>query len=210
MFAGTIFVRQRTPASHLTLPRTCWAVYDQLDGETPIGRIAGALGLSDAETFAVVRQLQRRDLIEEPVLSYPAYREQADAETTGEGTASSFDSFESTSEAEQAVPEVGGDGARPATSASGPLAGEPCSDEVVLHLPTLWNWLEEATDSVKSYKNTQAFVLLEAADALDAIGVNNMGDLENVERCSNPAVVEALETAVRKNVDERIPERCYR
>lgn len=210
MFAGTVFVRQRTPAPDLTLPRSCWAVYDRLDGETAIGRIADALGLSDAETFSVVRQLQRRDLIEEPVLSYPAYREQTDAETAAEGSASSSGSPESAGGAEQAVSGVGGDGVRSTTSSPAASAGEQRPNEAALHFPTLWDWLEEATDSVKSYKNTQAFVLLEAADALNAIGVSNMGDLENVERCGKPSVVEALETAVQENVDERIPERCYR
>lgn len=77
MFSGTIFVCQRKPDPSVQLPRSCWAVYERLDGKTPIGQIADALRLSEAETFAAIRQLQTRELIEESVLSYPAYLERS-------------------------------------------------------------------------------------------------------------------------------------
>jgi transposase-like protein len=204
MFSGTVFVRQREPDPNLKLPRSCWAVYDRLDGEKSIGQVAEALGLSEAETFAVVRQLQQQDLIEEPMLSYPAYQERE----TGEGRQTS------TEATERSVPEVSGDGARSGSANGTPSAaavdGPTDGEAEAIHLPTLWDWLEEATDNVKSYKNTQAFVLMEASDALESIGVSNMEDLEDMEQCSDPSVVEALETAIQNNVDEHIPEQCYR
>jgi transposase-like protein len=203
MFSGTVFVRQREPDSDLQLPRSCWAVYDRLDGDTAIGEIADTLGLSESETFAVVRQLQQRDLIEEQILSYPAYKRREDAEAPrqqGDEDASS-------------VPEVAGDGARSSSmNGTASTTEDETTDEGTnaIHLPSLWDWLEEATDNVKAYKNTQAFVLMEASDALESVGVGNMEDLEDMERCSDPEVIQALETAIENNVNERIPERCYR
>jgi DNA-binding Lrp family transcriptional regulator len=193
-------VQRREPASDLKLPHTCWAVYDQLDGETAIGEIADALGLSGPEVFAVVRQLQQRDLIEEPTISYSAYK-------TGEPEEGQV----SGSEDEQSLPEMSGDGAGTVNEPAS-TTDEDSADESVdaIHLPTLWDWLEETTDNVKAYKNTQAFVLMEASDALESVGVGNMEDLEDLERCSDPAVIQALETAIANNVNERIPEQCYR
>lgn len=194
-------MRQREPDPDLTLPRSCWAVYDRLDGETTIGQIADTLGLSAAETFAAVRQLQQRDLIEEPVLSYPAYQERdQDDEASDAGE-------------EASVPRTSGEGARSSTvnGTRSATTGDGAIDEgEAIHLPTLWNWLEDATDNVKAYKNTQAFVLMEASDALESVGVGNMEDLEEMERCSDPEVIQALETAIENNVNERIPEQCYR
>lgn len=202
MFSGTIFVRQREPDPHLQLPRSCWEVYDRLDGETAIGDIADVLSLSDAETFAAVRQLQQWDLIEEPILSYPTYKGRDSVETSDEATPKTMES---------SMPEVSGDGARSRSSngATSASSGDE-SDGDAIHLPTLWAWLKEATDNVKSYKNTQAFVLMEASDALASIGVANMDELEEMERCNDTEVIQALETAIENNVNEEIPEECYR
>lgn len=191
MFSGTIFVCQRQPDPSVQLPRSCWAVYERLDGKTPIGQIADALNLSEAETFAAIRQLQTRELIEESVLSYPAYMERS---TGAPANARSMP--------------TNGTHATPASDQPSVPSGEDEADRA-LHLPTLWDWLGEKTDDVKSYKNTQAFVLMEAADALEAIGVGSMEDVEEVEHCRNAQVVRALETAVKNNVGESIPPRCY-
>ena len=199
MFSGTVFVRRREPDPDLMLPRSCWAVYDRLDGETSIGQIADTLGLSAPEIFAVVRQLQQRDLIEEPTITYAAYKQQEgsdDQNTEGEETSSLADASRN------------GVGSRNGTASA---AEETTDDETdVIHLPTLWDWLEETTDNVKSYKNTQAFILMEASEALESIGVGNMDELEDLEQCSNPDVVEALEEAIENNVNEHIPDQCYR
>jgi len=80
MFSGTVFERQREPDSDLKLSHSCWAVYDRLDGETSIGQIADTLGLSESEIFAVVRQLQQRNLIEEPTISYSTYKSREQGE----------------------------------------------------------------------------------------------------------------------------------
>ncbi len=202
MYSGTIFVRQQEPDSDLKLPRSCWAVYDRVDGETTIGEIATTLGLSEPETFAVVRQLQQRDLIEEAVLSYSAHRDEKHGETDQEQD----------DENGQAVPQMAGDGARTDDVNRTASTSETGADEASesLHLSALWDWLKEATDNVKAYKNTQAFVLMEASDALESVGVGNMEDLEEMERCSDPEVIRALETAIENNVNEHIPERCYR
>lgn len=198
MFSGTVFVRQREPDSNLKLPHSCWAVFDRLDGGTSIGEIADTLGLSQSETFAVVRQLQQRDLIEEPTMTYSAFKQQDSDQELG-----------TDAEEDQSLPEMSGDGA-------GGMGGSASTDDEppenapeVLHLPTLWDWLEETADNVKAYKNTQAFVLMEASDALEAVGVGNMEDLEDMEECSDPEVIDALETAIENNVDEHIPEKCY-
>ncbi len=205
MFSGTVFVRQREPDSELKLPRSCWAVYDRLDGDTSIGQIADTIGLSEAEAFAVVRQLQQRDLIEEPMLSYPAYKAREGNEKQGNGET------EDPVEDEQPLPEMSGDGAA-SVNGTASAADERETEEAsgAIHLPTLWEWLEETTDNVKAYKNTQAFVLMEASDALESVGVGNMEDLEEMERCSDPEVIRALETAIENNLNERIPEQCYR
>jgi len=205
MFSGTVFVRQREPDSELKLPRSCWAVYDRLDGDTSIGQVADTVGLSEAETFAVVRQLQQRDLIEEPMLSYPAYKARGEDEEQRKVEKQDQD------KAEQPLPEMAGDGAASVNgTASAADEREAKEASEVIHLPTLWKWLEETTDNVKAYKNTQAFVLMEASDALEAVGVGNMEDLEEMERCSDPEVIQALETAIENNVNEHIPEQCYR
>lgn len=200
MFSGTVFTQQREPESDLTLPHSCWAVYDRIDGETSIGQIADTLGLSDPETFAAVRQLQQRDLIEEPTISYPTYKQESSDKQE------SSEEHDAEGESEQSLPEVSGDGAG---GMNGTTTADEEDTEKALHLPTLWNWLEKTTDNVKAYKNTQAFVLMEASDALEAVGVGNMDDLEDMERCSDPEVIQALETAVENNVSERIPEQCY-
>ena len=205
MFSGTIFVRQREPDPSLQLPRSCWDVFDRLDGETAIGEIADTIGLSDVETFAVVRQLQQWDLIEEPTLSYPTYK--------GRGSEDAVTGDSETSP-RPSMPDPSGDGARAHTtngttaSAAKAAGGDPETNAI--HLPTLWDWLKDATDNVKSYKNTQAFVLMEASDALASIGVANMDELEEMERCSDREVIEALEAAVENNVNEQIPDDCYR
>lgn len=191
MFSGTIFVCQRQPNPSVQLPRSCWAVYERLDGKTPIGQIADDLRLSEAETFAAIRQLQTRELIEESVLSYPAYMERnTQAQVNGRSVSKN------------------GTAATP-TSDRPPVSTNRDEDDRALHLPTLWEWLSEMTQNVKSYKNTQAFVLMEAADALEAIGVGSMEDLEEVKHCRDAQVVRALETAVKNNVGESIPSRCY-
>jgi len=200
MFSGTVFVQRREPDPELKLPRSCWAVYDRLDGTTGIGEIADALGLSQPEVFATVRQLQQRDLIEEPTISYSAYQAGATDEERDQDSADN----------NQSLPEMSGDGAGEVNRSAADTDEESAESDQSLHFPTLWNWLEETTDNVKAYKNTQAFVLMEASDALEAVGVGNMEDLEELDHCSDPEVIQALETAIENNVNERIPDRCYR
>lgn len=79
-----------------------------------------------------------------------------------------------------------------------------------LHLPSFWTWLESKSGNVKNYKNTQAFILMEASSALAAIGVESMDELEAMEQCDDPDVLAALEAAVENNINETIPESCYK
>ncbi len=78
-----------------------------------------------------------------------------------------------------------------------------------LHLPSFWAWLEEHAPNVKEYKNTQAFILMETSGPLSRIGIDSMDDLQELERCDDPEVVEALEAAVENNLNESIPSSCY-
>jgi len=132
------------------------------------------------------------------VLTYEAYRERRSGAREAPSSSGEV----------QAQPNENGRAEAP--PGAGATARDASTDEeVALHLPTLWTWLEEATDNVKSYKNTQAFVLMEASDALQAIGVSTLEDLRALEQCSEPAVVRSLEAAIENNVDESIPPRCY-
>ncbi len=79
-----------------------------------------------------------------------------------------------------------------------------------LDFPRFWEWLESKSGNVKNYKNTQAFILMEASTALAGIGVMSMDELEAMEQCDDPDVVAALESAVENNINETIPESCYR
>jgi len=78
-----------------------------------------------------------------------------------------------------------------------------------LHLPSFWAWLEEHAPNAKEYKNTQAFILMETSGPLSRIGIDSMDDLQELERCDDPEVVEALEAAVENNLNESIPSSCY-
>ena len=199
MFSGTVFIRANSPTSELRLPQVCWAVYDRIDGSTPIGVIADALGVSDEEVETAVRHLRHHNLIEEPVVTYDAYREQQAASTD----------VPPASEDASLGPERNGQaGATPGEGEAKRPSGDGEAD--ALHLPTLWEWLEETTDNVKSYKNTQAFVLMEASEALQSIGISDLEDLRDLEQCSEPEVVRSLEAAIESNVEGSIPARCYR
>jgi hypothetical protein len=79
-----------------------------------------------------------------------------------------------------------------------------------IDLSAFWDWLESKSGNVKNYKNTQAFILMEASTALAAIGVTSMDELEAMEQCDDPDVVAALEAAVENNLNESIPESCYK
>lgn len=184
MLDGTIFKREQAPSDDLQLPQTCWAVYDRIDGETPIGVIADALRLTPAETFAVVQQLQAYQLIAEPVLSYATYSAQQsdDAKAASSETADAGDSA---------------------------LSNSDTSDTPVLHLPSLWDWLEDASSNVKEYKNTRAFVLMEAADVFEALGATSVEDLKALEYCRDPEAVAVIEEAVKGNTNQSIPDICY-
>ncbi|PEN13841.1 hypothetical protein CRI94_07200 [Longibacter salinarum] len=230
MFSGTIFSRKSDPPSSLQLPRSCWAFYHEVDGETSTSDIASDLGLSESETFSAVRLLQSHDLIAEDVVTYDAFRPQA--ATSEPPSPSSSDGPSAT--------ETGGDG----VESDGVESGQPRREDVTsadsqhetgsfdrfdtssidlsedrvptqtrpapeLHLRALWKWMEDLSENVKNYKNTQAFILMEASGALASIGVESMDDLEALEVIKDPEVMEALETAVENNLNESIPESCY-
>lgn len=188
MYAGTIFEQAQAPDAALTLPQACWAVYARIDGRTPVQSIADALALSEAETFAAIQQLQAHNLITEAVLTYEAFQVQSEiGDASHEPEAAASDTASST-----ASNTASGDGAAGA-----------------LHLPRLWTWLEETAANQKNYKNTQAFVLMEAADALAHIGVSDMSDLNEVQVCTDAEAIAALEEAIEHNVGTAIPDRCY-
>lgn len=269
MYSGTILSRRKEPSPDLRLPRSCWAFYDQVDGRKPVGAIADALGFSDAETFAVVQQLQSYDLVEEAIVSYADYQEAAeetaaDTDTVKQAASGAIDTAEADA-SETDASETGASEEAGGSSASGP-AGDPSGDGAAetkpieapagtseesaaqgdaaepsastsasasasesteasarpdegygtriqqaptINLNALWTWLEESVDNVKDYKNTQAFILMEASGPLSQIGVETMEDLQAMQTCDDPDVVEALEQAVESNVNERIPETCY-
>jgi len=116
--------------------------------------------------------------------------------------------------AQEAAPETGSYSTQAVeTSAFTPGSG-PVDTETE-RLPTLdltrfWEWLEGKSGNVKNYKNTQAFILMEASGALSSIGVESMDALEAMEECDAPNVIEALEQAVDNNMNETIPESCYK
>jgi chemotaxis protein histidine kinase CheA len=249
MFSGTILSRRKEPSPDLRLPRSCWAFYDQVNGRKPVGAIADALGFSDAETFAVVQQLQSYDLVEEAIVSYADYQEAAEetdpSTDTVKQAADDTGAVEAGAEPEPAQSaaepsgDPSGDGAAKTqpieppsgasaesdtdeldapTEASGGADSQPHEDEgygtriqqaPAIDLDALWTWLEESVDNVKDYKNTQAFILMEASGPLSEIGVETMEDLQALKTCDDPDVVEALEQAVESNVNERIPQTCY-
>jgi hypothetical protein len=183
-------------------------VYAQVDGNTPIGTITDALGLSNAEAFAVVQQLQAHNLITESVLTYSAFQHSQDTDAQ-DASASETDSAH-TSPVERADTLTGA--ASDNGSTDHPAQEEhhdTSSDARGLDLPQLWNWIEETTDNQKDYKNTQAFVLLEAADALSRVGITNMEDLHTTRVCDDEEAVEALESAIERNMGVTIPEHCY-
>lgn len=210
MFSGTVFARQSEPEADCTLPRSCWAFYERVDGSTPTTAIADALGMSDAETFAAVRLLQAHGLIAEPALTYAAYRGESEASTPASTPASTEAPTEAAS----------GDGVAESPDAA---SRDTFSTEVLnardlstqelkqrsLHLPSLLDWLRSTMPNVKDYTNVKAFVVMEASDVLADHGVTDVDDLEAVERFDDPEAIRALEKAVRNNVNERIPESCY-
>lgn len=247
MFSGTIFTRRGEPAEALRLPRSCWAFYERIDGDTPVGEIAGALGCSDAETFAAVRLLQAHDLIREAAVTYADFRAgRDDASAPGATPSTEASSHSGTAAGDGMMPsdpaptdrdadaggtETASDAAQDASD-GGPGAGdagypEPetgsyatgsfdaadaptqTQDAPVLHLPSLWEWMETLSGNVKHYKNTQAFILMEASGALDDIGVESMDDLEALDVIRDRDVMAALENAVENNLNESIPESCY-
>ena len=199
MYSGTVFTQERTPASDLQLPQTCWAFFDRVDGTTSARSIAEALHLSDAELFAVVQQLRCHDLIGEAVTTYEAYR------------ASSADAAEGDAASRRSADHAANAAASGQTGESGAYELEMTTQELnrTLHVPRLWSWLKSTADNVKDYKNVQAFILMEASDALESIGVEDMEDLTQLDRCSDPDVIRAFEKAVVNNANERIPEQCY-
>jgi len=207
MFSGTVFEKANTPAASLKLPRKCWALYAQIDGETPTGTIAEALELSSTETFAVVQQLQAHDLIQETVLTYAAFQEeQAEADVDAEGTSSKHEDTDAppVEAANTLTGESTSNGTSPAVADKAAPGGGHA-----LHIPRLWEWLQEASENQKDYKNTQAFVLIEASDALSQIGITDMEDLEAVRVCEDEDAVAALESAIEHNMGIPIPDRCY-
>jgi len=94
-------------------------------------------------------------------------------------------------------------------TSSGERSAESPDAALGLHLPSFWAWLEEHAPNVKEYKNTQAFILMETSRPLSRIGIDSMDDLQELERCDDPEVVEALEAAVENNLNESIPSSCY-
>jgi len=115
---------------------------------------------------------------------------------------------------QEAAPETGSYSTQAVeTSAFSP--GSAPVDTGTQRVPTLdltrfWEWLEGKSKNVKNYKNTQAFILMEASGALSSIGVESMDALEAMEECDAPNVIEALEQAVENNMNETIPESCYK
>lgn len=249
MFSGTIFTRRGEPAEALRLPRSCWAFYERIDGDTPVGEIADALGFSDAETFAAVRLLQTHELIREAAVTYadfqagsddasapgatpsteapehsgtaagdgmmPSDPAPTDRDTDPDGTeaapGTAQDAADATSDAGAGYPEpeTGSYATGSLDAADAADAATQTQDAPVLHLPSLWEWMESLSGNVKHYKNTQAFILMEASGALDDIGVESMDDLEALDVIRDPNVMEALENAVENNLNESIPESCY-
>jgi DNA-binding Lrp family transcriptional regulator len=206
MFSGTLFARGREPDSNVQLSRTCWAFYDRVDGATPVAAIADALQLSEAETFAAIQQLRAHDLIRETTLTYDAYRaERGDAPAldTSSRDEPSRDTSSRDGSSRDGQPGDGQDDAYELDLSTQEL------EQRTLHVPSLWSWLQSTADNVKDYKNIQAFVLMEASDALSGIGVESLDDLERLERCDDPAVIRAFEEAVANNANERIPDQCY-
>jgi hypothetical protein len=235
MFSGTIFTRAAQPPEDVRLPRSCWAFYHQVDGSSTVAAIAYDLDLSEAETFAAIRLLQSYDLVEEKTLTYAEFRHSAD----GAPDTSSSATADPTPDDASSAPDHGtasGDGVMPsdpeptdATEEGGPETGNYSTQSIetpsfasgsgssdtqtqsvpALDLPSFWEWLKSKSGNVKNYKNTQAFILMEASTALASIGITSMDELEAMERCDDPDVVAALESAVENNLNESIPESCY-
>lgn len=235
MFSGTVFTRAAQPPEDVRLPRSCWAFYHQVDGSSTVASIAYDLDLSEAETFAAIRLLQSYDLVEEQTLTYNEFR-RSDEDTADED-ASPVDSATDDVPPATAHGTASGDGVMPSepeptdtANDSGPETGSYSTQSIdtpafasgsgssdtqtqsvpALDLSAFWEWLESKSGNVKNYKNTQAFILMEASSALAAIGVTSMDELEAMEECDDPGVVAALESAVENNINETIPKSCYK
>lgn len=236
MFSGTVFTRAAQPPEDVRLPRSCWAFYQQVDGSSTVASIAYDLDLSEAETFAAIRLLQSYNLVEEKTVTYAEFRRSADSAgeadaspaadpttddvspATAHGTASGDGVMPSdpapTDSAEESGPETGSYSTQSIETPSF-TSGSGSSDTQTQSVPALdlasfWEWLESKSGNVKNYKNTQAFILMEASTALAGIGVTSMDELEAMEQCDDPDVVAALESAVENNLNESIPESCYK
>lgn len=204
MFDGAVYERTRKPSPQLKLPPVCWAVYERLDGTTSVGAVAEALGVELEAVETAVRRLQQQNLVAEPVVSYAEYQE-----WKSEGRSAAEAGNGAQEPAGASAETANGETANRQASASG-TEQEDGTEPRRLHLPTLWEWIGETTGNVKSYKNTQAFVLMESSDALESVGVSDLNDLKELEWCRTPEVVDALERAVENNVGASIPDRCYR
>lgn len=156
-----------------------------------------------------------------PTPSPPASQSAAtgDAVPSGDGSDAPTQSLHPSSDAADADANANADAedAAPSDADASAPRRYPVSSELAtqewrvrtLHFPTLWTWLEAHASNVKDYKNTQAFILMEASDALASIGVSTLDDLKSIERCGDPDVLDALESAVENNLNESIPKKCY-
>lgn len=232
MFSGTIFSRAARPPENARLPRSCWAFFQHVDSATTVDDIARKLDLSDAEAFAAIRLLQSYGLIEEDCMTFAEFQNLSDGAVAAD---ESDEASDPASVPESTRGDASGDGVipsnpKPAETApeSAPETGSYSTDAVdtsassstpagtrtqsvpVLDLTSFWKWLEGKSGNVKNYKNTQAFILMEASGALSSIGVESMDALEAMEECGDPDVIEALEQAVENNMNETIPESCYK